>query len=72
MRKYNNKTKKTMIIIFGLFAIIIVIFFLFLRKSIEIDRTVYEIKSGSILFDKNQNMLTLNNEGIIRIKWGGD
>ena len=33
MRKYNGKTKKTMIMIFGLFAIIIVIFSLFLKKS---------------------------------------
>lgn len=72
MRKYNNKTKKTMIIILVLFAIIIVIFFLFLKKSIEIDKTAYEIQSGSILFDKENDMITMKSEGIIKIKWGGD
>lgn len=72
MRKYNNRTKKTMIIILVLFAIIVVIFSLFLKKSIEIDKTAYEIESGSILFDKENNMITMKNEGIIRIKWGGD
>lgn len=72
MRKYNNKTKKTIIIILVLFALIIIIFSLFIKKSIEIDRTAYEILPGSILFDKDQNMITLNEEGIIKIKWGGD
>lgn len=72
MRKYNNKTKKTMIIIIGLFLVIIVIFFLFLKKSIEIDKTAYEINSGSILFNKENDMITMKSDGIIRIKWGGD
>lgn len=72
MRKYNNKTKKTMMIILGLFAIIIVIFFLFVKKAIEVDKTAYEVKSGAILFDKGNNMLTLTNKGVIKIKWGGD
>ncbi len=72
MRKYNSKTKKTMIIIGALFVIIIVIFSLFLKKSIEIDRTAYKVASGSILFDVEQNMITTNQEGTIKIKWGGD
>lgn len=72
MRKYNNKTKKTMIIILSLFAIIIIIFSLFLKKSIDIDRTAYTIMPGSILFDKDQNLITTNAEGILKIKWGGE
>lgn len=72
MRKYNNKTKKTMFIIFGLFAIIIVIFSLFLKKSIDIDRIAYEVPTGSILFDYEQNMITTSEDAIIKIKWGGD
>lgn len=72
MRKYNSKTKKTMMIIGVLFVIIIVIFSLFLKKSIEIDRTAYTVSSGSILFDVDQNMITTNQEGIIKVKWGGD
>ena len=72
MRKYNNKTKKTMIIIVVLCVIIIVIFSLFLKKAIEIDKSVYTIGSGSILFDHDKNMITTMEEGTIRVRWGGD
>lgn len=72
MRKYNNRTKKTMMIIGILFVGIIVIFSYAIKKSIDIDKTAYEITSGAILFDKEYNMLTTNQEGILRIKWGGD
>lgn len=72
MRKYNNRTKKTMIIIGILCIGLIVIFSYAIKKSIDIDKTAYEISSGSILFDKEYNMLTTNQEGILRIKWGGD
>lgn len=72
MRKYNNSTKKTMIIIGILFVVIVIIFSYAIKKSIEIDKTAYEIVSGSIMFDKEYNMLTTSGEGILKIKWGGD
>lgn len=72
MRKYNNRTKKTMIIIGILCIGLIIIFSYAIKKSIDIDKTAYEISSGSILFDKEYNMLTTNQEGILRIKWGGN
>lgn len=72
MRKYNNRTKKTMIIIGILCIGLIIIFSYAIKKSIDIDKTAYKISSGSILFDKEYNLLTTNQEGILRIKWGGD
>ena len=72
MRKYNNKTKKTMIIILILFVGIIVIFSLFLKKAVDVGKTVYKVATGSILFDKDMNMITTNDEGTIRVKWAGD
>lgn len=72
MRKYNNKTKKTMMIILILFVVIIVIFSYALKKSIDIGKTAYKINASSILFDKDQNLITTSSEGIIKIKWGGD
>ena len=72
MRKYNNRTKKTMIIIGILCVALIIIFSYAIKKSIDIDKTAYEISSGSILFDKEYNMLTTSTDGILRIKWGGD
>ncbi len=72
MRKYNNKMKRTILIIGILFIAIIVIFSYAIKKSIDIDRTAYKLATGAILFDKDQNMLTLTEEGTIRVKWGGD
>ena len=72
MRKYNNKMKRTLMIIIGLFVVIVVVFSLFLKKAIEVDKTAYEVSSGSILFDNDRNMITTDSSGIIRIKWGGD
>lgn len=72
MRKYNNRTKKTMIIIGILFVGIVIIFSYAIKKSIDIDKTAYEINTGSIMFDKEYNMLTTSSEGILKIKWGGD
>ena len=72
MRKYNSKTKKTIIIVMILCVGIVVIFSLFLKKSIDIGKTVYSVSSGSVLFDKDENMITTSDNGTLRIKWGGD
>ena len=72
MRKYNGKTKRTMIIILILFVGIVIIFSLFLKKAIDVGKTVYKVSSNSVLFDKDNNMITTTEEGIVRVKWGGD
>ena len=72
MRKYNGKMKKTMLLIFGLFIVIIVVFSLFIKKSIDIERTYYEVSDGDVLFDKEYNMINIVEDGIVKIKWGGD
>ena len=72
MRKYNNKTKRTIMIILVLFVVFVVIFSLFLKKSMDIDKIAYEVAVGSILFDNEQNKITTTEEAIIKIKWGGD
>ena len=66
MRKYNNRTKKTMIIIIVLFVAIVIIFSYAIKKSIDIDKTAYKITTGAIMFDKQYNMITTNQEGIIK------
>ena len=72
MRKYNSKTKKTIIIILILFVVFIVIFSLFLKKSMEVAKTAYSIPTGSILFDSDKNMITTDSDSTMKIKWGGD
>ncbi len=72
MRKYNNKTKRTMLIISAVFVIIVVIFSLFLKRSIDVAKTAYEVDTGSILFDNDKNMITTTKESKIKIRWAGN
>lgn len=72
MRKYNNKTKKMIGIVLGLFLIIVVIFSLFLKKAIDIEKIEYKVLASSVLFDKEKNIITTTLDGIIKVKWGGD
>ena len=72
MRKYDSKTKKTIMIVMILCVGIVIIFSLFLKKAIDVGKTVYQVSSGSILFDKQENMITTKSDATLRIKWGGD
>ena len=72
MRKYNNKTKKTIMIILALFVVFIVIFSLFLKKSIEIEKTAYNLEIGSILYDNDQNKIITRSDSVIKVRWGGN
>lgn len=72
MRKYNSKTKRTIMIILITFVVFIVIFSLFLKKSMDVAKTAYSVSTGSILYDNEKNKITINGEATIKIKWGGD
>ena len=72
MRKYNSKTKRTMIIIGAIFAIFIIIFSLFLNRYNKVKTTAYRIATGSVLFDNEQNKIITKDDSTMRIKWGGD
>lgn len=72
MRKYNNKTKRTIMIILIVFVVFVVIFSLFIKKSMDIAKTAYQVHGGSILYDKEKNKITISGDAVIKIKWGGD
>ena len=72
MRKYNSKTKRTILIIGAVFAIFIVIFSLFIKRSIDVAKTAYQVDIGSILFDNDKNMITTTTESKIKMKWAGN
>ena len=72
MRKYNSKTKRTILIIVGLFIVFIIIFSLFLKRSIDVAKTAYEVNIGSILFDDDKKMITTTKESTIKMKWAGN
>lgn len=72
MRKYNSKTKRTMIIIGAIFAVFIVIFSLFFNRYNKVKTTAYRVPVGSVLFDYEQNKVVTKNEGTLKIRWAGD
>lgn len=72
MRKYNSKTKRTILIIVAVFVIFIIIFSLFIKRSIDVAKTAYEVNIGSILFDNDKNMITTTKESTIKMKWAGN
>lgn len=72
MRKYNNKTKRTIMIIAILFIVFTIIFSLFLKRSIDVAKAAYTVDIGSILFDNEENMITTTTESSIKMKWAGN
>ena len=72
MRKYNNKTKRTIMIIAILFVVFTIIFSLFLKRSIDVAKAAYTVDIGSILFDNEENMITTTTESSIKMKWAGN
>lgn len=72
MRKYNSKTKRTMIIIGAIFAVFIIIFSLFINRFNKVKTTAYKVAVGAVLFDNEQNKIVTKDEATMRIKWAGD
>lgn len=72
MRKYNKQTKKIMLVIGGLSLITIIIFSLFLRLAMKVDRKIYDISDGSVLFDSDYNIIKTTSNSYLRSKWGGN
>ena len=72
MRKYNSKTKRTILIIISVFVLFIIIFSLFIKRSVDVAKTAYQVDIGSILFDNDKNMITTTKESTIKMKWAGN
>ena len=48
MRKYNNKMKMAIGIVVVLFVVIVIVFSLFIKKSIELDKIEYIVITKKI------------------------
>lgn len=72
MRKYDKRNK----IYFGLVIlaslILIIIFSFFIAKVIKNGKIEYFIDSGSILYDKDKNLIKLESESVLKIKWNDE
>ena len=72
MRKYDKRNK----VYFGLIVlaslILIIIFSFFIAKVIKNGKIEYFIDIGSILYDKDKNLIKLESESVLKIKWNDD
>ena len=71
MRKYDRQNKRNFIIVAIICLIIISLFALFIHKVIEVGKKEYVIGSNSVLYDHEGNLITLDDEGVIKVKWSG-
>ena len=71
MRKYDKQNKRNFIIVAIICIIIISLFAFFIHKVIEVGKKEYTIESNSVLYDHERNLVTLDDEGIIKVKWSG-
>lgn len=69
MRKYDKKNKIYMGIIMIFSIILIIIFSLFIAKVISNGRIEYYLDNGSILYDKDKNLIRIDDEAVLKIKW---
>ena len=72
MRKYDKRNK----IYFGIelvaSLILIIIFSFFIAKVIKNGKIEYFIDKGSILYDKDKNLIKLESESVLKIKWNDE
>lgn len=69
MRKYDKKNKIYMGIIMIFSIILIIIFSLFIAKVISNGKIEYYLDNGSILYDKDKNLIRIEDEAVLKIKW---
>ena len=69
MRKYDKKNKIYMGIIMIFSIILIIIFSLFIAKVISNGKIEYYLDNGSILYDKDKNLIRIDDEAVLKIKW---
>ena len=71
MRKFDKQNKRNFVIVAIICLIIISLFAFFIHKVIEVGKKEYIIESNSVLYDHERNLITLDKEGVIKVKWSG-
>ena len=72
MRKYDKRNKIYFGIVLVASLILIIIFSFFIAKVIKNGKIEYFIDAGSILYDKDKNLIKLENESVLKIKWNDE
>lgn len=69
MRKYDSKNKRNITIVITICLIILIVFALFIKRVSDLDKKEYNIETNSVVYDADKNMITLESDGVIKIKW---
>jgi len=72
MRKYDKRNKIYMGIVLIASLILIIIFSFFIAKVIKNGKIEYYVDAGSILYDKDKNLIRLEDESVLKIKWNDE
>lgn len=72
MRKYDKRNKIYMGIVLIASLILIIIFSFFIAKVIKNGKIEYYVDAGSILYDKDKNLIKLEEESVLKIKWNDE
>ena len=72
MRKYDKRNKIYFGIVLVASLILIIIFSFFIAKVIKNGKIEYFIDEGSILYDKDKNLIKLESESVLKIKWNDE
>lgn len=72
MRKYDKRNKIYFGIVLVASLILIIIFSFFIAKVIKNGKIEYFIDAGSILYDKDKNLIKLESESVLKIKWNDE
>ena len=68
-RKYDMKNKRSFIVIIILSILVIGIFSLFIYRYIKTAKIEYVVDAETVLQDVDKNYLTLDDDGILRVRW---
>lgn len=72
MRKYDKRNKIYFGIVLVASLVLIIIFSFFIAKVIKNGKIEYFIDEGSILYDKDKNLIKLDTESVLKIKWNDE
>ena len=69
MRKYDKRNKMYFMMVIGLSIVLIIIFSFFLNKVITNGKLNYVIDAASIMYDKDKNLIRIDEESTLKKKW---
>lgn len=69
MRKYDKKNKRNIGILLAISFIIVVIFSYFIFRVVSTSKIEYKVLAGSILYDSDKNIMELDSDSSIKVKW---